>query len=451
MRKINENCKWILPSWIGRAAAVASILLPVVVLGYAQIGHDSDDEAINYLKSPSNDPISKLQRDVESGAVKLKYDPKHGYLPSVLKSLGIPISSQVLVFSKTSFQHTHISPQNPRALYFNDHTYIGWVQGGDYLEISTTDPQLGGVFYLLPQVPDAKPKFKRQTFECLQCHDGSMTRGVPGHIMRSVYARVDGQPDFRAGSYLTSDQSQMEERWGGWYVTGTHGGQRHMGNMFTRNAEHPDEVDRDSGANVTSLKRYFDTTPYLAPGSDIVALMILEHETNIHNLTTRANYQTRIALNYERQLNKELGRGENYRAESTMSRIRSVCDPLIAAILFSKEAPLAGPIKGTTTFATQFTAKGLRDKTGRSLRDLDLGTRLFKYPCSFLIYSDSFNGLPPIAKDYIYTRILQILNGSDSKPEFDHLDAPTRKAILEILTATKPDFAAFAVSRKTQL
>src|SRR5207247_1213252 len=135
--------------------------------------------------------------------------------------------SQTLVFSKTSFQRDFISPQTPRALYFNAHTYIGWVQGAPVLEVATVDPQLGAVFYILNQEPGGKPKFVRQTYECLQCHDSGLTRSIPGHIIRSVYPDAQGQPILSEGTYITTDQSPLKERWGGWYVTGRHGMQRH--------------------------------------------------------------------------------------------------------------------------------------------------------------------------------------------------------------------------------
>jgi hypothetical protein len=429
--------------WQVWTAVTGALLLPAGVLALAQAARPSEDATIDYVKAQPANAITRLQQKLDSGQAKLSWDARHGYLPAVLNALGVPVSSQVLVFSKTSFQHPHISPKTPRALYFNDHSYIGWVQGGDYVEVSTVDPRLGAVFYLLPQEPAPKPKFVRQTYECLQCHDGSMTKGVPGHIMRSVYARVDGQPDFRAGTYLTTDQSPMEERWGGWYVTGTHGGQRHMGNVMSKNADYPDQIDRDAGANLTSLKGLLDTSPYLTPHSDLVALMVLEHEVNVHNLITKAGYETRIALEYERSLNKELGRGDGYRAESTMSRVKSACEPLVQAMLFVKEAPLAGPFKGTSGFAEQFEKMGPKDSQGRSLRQLDLGTRMFRYPCSFLIYSEAFDALPPLAKEYVYRRLAEVLRGRDISPDFAHLTGADRKAILDILTATKPDFADY--------
>jgi hypothetical protein len=436
----------------GRLAlfCLLAVVAPAVGLSYVQLSHDSEDEAINYLKSPSEDPIAKLQEKIDKGQVKLVYDRKHGYLPSILKALGVPVSSQMLVFSKTSFQHAHISPKTPRALYYNDTTFVGWVQGGEVVEIATVDPQLGGVFYVLPNHKSAAPKFLRQTYECLQCHEGAMTKGVPGHIMRSVFARVDGQPEFRAGTYLTTDQSPLEERWGGWYVTGKHGKMRHMGNVFATSADRPEEINRDAGANVTNLNPYLDTSPYLSKTSDIVALMVAEHEANVWNLITRANYQTRIALRYEQMLNKELGRPADYRAESTGSRIKSVAEPLLQAMLFVKEAPLTDQIVSTSGFATHFQTLGPVDKKGRSLRHLDLKTRLFRYPCSFIIYTEAFDGLPKPAKDYIYQRLIDVLTGKDRSETFAHLGDADRQAILEILLDTKPDFAAFQARVKAQ-
>jgi hypothetical protein len=424
-------------------AVLLTILLPAAgIAAYPQSTDDSDDEAIQYTKATPNDAITKLQKAIDSGAVKLDFSSRNGYLQPVLRQLKVPAASQILVFSKTSFQRQLIEPDSPRALYYNDNTYIGWVRGAPYLEVSTIDPQLGTVFYILDQRPAAKPKFIRQTYECLQCHTGAMTQGVPGNIMRSVYARADGQPDFRAGSFITTDQSPLEERWGGWYVTGTHGSMRHMGNVIARGADGEPTLDRERGANVIDLRPFVDTTPYINRHSDIVSLMVIEHQAHVQNLITKANYQTRMALRYEEMLNKELKRPANYRAESTTSRVTSACEPLVRAMLFSEEAKLTAPVRGTSGFAGQFEALGIRDKQGRSLRDLDLNTRLMRYPCSYLIYSDDFNGLPALAKQTVYRRLWEVLDGKDKSPAFANLSDADRAAIREILVDTKPDFAA---------
>jgi hypothetical protein len=423
--------------------AGALLLAPALGLGGRQGTEDWENEAIAYRSSKPDDPITHLQSALDSGKLTLAFDPRRGYLPAVLTALHIPIASQTLVFSKTSFQHELISPDAPRALYFNDETYIGWVQQGPVLEVATVDPSLGAVFYLLPQTKTARPRFVRTNDECLECHGASMTNQVPGLVMRSVYAGPDGQPDFSQGSYLTTDESPIKERWGGWYVTGTHGRQRHMGNAFARRRGDQVDLDTDSGANVTSLANRLDTAPYLAATSDLVALMVMEHQTHLQNLIVKASYQTRIALRYEQALNKELGRPADYRSDSTVSRIASVCDPLVKAMLFCGETRLTDPITGTSGFAQRFSAEGPRDPQGRSLKQLDLKTRLLQYPCSWMIYSPLFDAMPQAARDYVYQRLSNILTGKDGGKDFAQFSDADRKAVLEILTATKPSFAGW--------
>jgi hypothetical protein len=96
-------------------------------------------------------PVERLQRQMESGAVRLEYEAPRGYLDSLLEALEISPLTQTLVFSKTSAQFRLISPRSPRALYFNDDVYVGWVRGGPFIEISTADTEEGAAFYVLPQ------------------------------------------------------------------------------------------------------------------------------------------------------------------------------------------------------------------------------------------------------------------------------------------------------------
>jgi hypothetical protein len=426
------------------------LLLPVLCLAGGQQQDDFDHPAIQYIKQSPDDAITRLQKQIDSGQVHLTYNAHNGYLSSVLAHLRIPVSSQMLVFSKTSFQRELITPHAPRALYFNDSTYIGWVQDGSVVEVATQDPKLGAVFYTLDQNATGHPRFQRQTYECLQCHSGGMTEGVPGYMMRSVYPHIDGQPEFRAGTYLSTDQSPLNERWGGWYVTGKHGAMRHMGNVFAQGDENV-VIDRDKGANRTSLKGLVDTSPYIVPTSDIVALLVAEHQTSIQTLLTKADYYSRMALYDETMLNTELKRPANYHSDSTQSRIQSVCEPLLKAMLFVQEAPLTDAVTGTSGFAEQFADQGPFDRQHRSLHQLDLHRRLLRYPCSYLIYSDAFNALPAEAKTYLYRRLRGILTANDPGKDFVHLSPSDRKAVLEILIDTKPDFAALdkAVSAAT--
>lgn len=419
---------------------LGALLVPAISTAVAQFD-DIDVEPINYSSSVPNNAVSRLQQKLDRGEVKLTRDPVRGYLPSVLKALDIPVSSQGLVWSKTSLQRDWISPRTPRALYFNDEVYVGWVNGGRVLEISAVDPKLGTVFYVVNQAPGEEPKFIRQTHECLSCHGSGLSGGVPGHIVRSVWADATGQPILAAGSFVTNDQSPLEERWGGWYVTGTHGAQRHMGNIITHSAAQAANANLSAGANVTDLSRRFDTSDYLSKHSDLVAVMVLEHQAFVHNLITRAGYETRRALQFEQLLNRDLGRPANFRSDSTTSRIKAGCEPLVKGLLFSKAAPLTFAVKGTSTFAEDFQKQGPRDKQDRSLRELDLQQRLFRYPCSFLIHSEAFDALPPEAKSYVYGRLRDILDGKDTSPDFAHLTAADRTAIREILTETKKEFA----------
>jgi hypothetical protein len=291
-------------------SVLATLILAAVVCGpsLSDSGEPATDDtaqdlATQYLAAAVNDPVARLQGRLDRGEAKLEWYARHGYLRAVLRELGISPASQMLVFSKTSLQRDHISPNAPRAIYYNDRCYVGWVRGGRVLEISAVDPKWGGVFYTLSQEKSDRPRFIRQTYDCLACHASPMTDNIPGHVVRSVFARADGNPDLSAGSFLTTPESAFSERWGGWYVSGTHGDQRHMGNVIARGSDPEALLDRDAGANVSDLRTFVDTTPYLSGHSDIVALMVLEHQTHVHNLLTRANWRTREALRDERRMN----------------------------------------------------------------------------------------------------------------------------------------------------
>lgn len=427
-------------------------LVPFTAIALAQMPSAEDHEAIGYTNATPNDAITRLQQKIDSGQVRLEFDPAHGYLPSVLKNLDIPVSSQGLVFSRTSLQVDRIAPWTPRAVYFNDDVYVGWVQGGPIMEIASADPKLGGVFYTLEQKPTEHPVFERQGQMCLQCHSSSATGGVPGFIVRSVFTDRYGYPVSAIGEGATTDRTPIKDRWGGWYVTGTSGDQRHMGNLMSPMLVHEIAnvktqiagLDYASAENVTDLKSRVNTKPYLAPSSDMVAILVLTHQTYVHNLITNASFEARKAL-YEEQLAVR-ARGDGQPAsghlETTMVRIQSASERLVRGLLFVKEAPLAAPIKGTSSFAADFAVRGPKDARGRSLRELDLTQRIFKYPLSYLVYSDDFDALPGVVKDYVYRRLREVLSGDDKSPEFAHLSDSDRSTILGILEETKPDFAA---------
>jgi hypothetical protein len=424
--------------FLTRLISIKAVLAALCVLAAPAVAAEEfDADPINYSTTQPANRLPQLCK-------KLNHTEAHGYLPSLLSKLDVPLSSQVLVFSKTSFQRERIAPATPRAIYFNDDTYVGYCQDGNVIEIAQSDPNLGSVFYTLDQHERKTPILSRQTDNCLQCHASAMTHQIPGLMVRSVFPDKTGLPIFRAGTFVTTHESPLKERWGGWYVTGKHGEQKHLGNQLWEDQDNgPTPLARGiSPLNVESLNDRLDTSAYLTPHSDIVALMVLEHQAEMHNLITRANFQTRVALRDERTMNEALERPPGTRSDSTLSRIKGACEPLVKYMLFCNEAKLAQPIEGTSTFAADFAARGPKDSRGRSLRDLDLKTRLLRYPCSYLIYSKAFEGLPAEAKEYIYSRLFGILSGGDKSSEFAHLSSEDRAAILGILRQTKNDLPA---------
>lgn len=423
-------------TWALRTLCV-SLTLGSLIAPPVRSQEDFEGPPIEYSKAKPSNPVSQLQERLGRGEVVLKHDSSSGFLQSVLQELQIPISSQSLVFSKTSLQLRRISPETPRALYFNDSVYLGFCQAGDVLELSVADPVLGTVFYTLDQNQSSGiPQFERQTDNCLVCHSSSRTDGVPGHLIRSLMVESSGQPVLSAGSRNVNHTTPLEERWGGWYVTGLHGSQKHLGNLIVSRDAVPDPIENAQGMNETSLEDRFRVDRYLTPHSDIVALMVLEHQVFVHNRITRAIFTTREALHYEAALNEALKNPPGTRLESTTRRIQNAGDRLVEALLFSGEAKILEPISGASGFAAEFSGAGPRDSQGRSLRDLDLTSRMFQFPCSYLIYSDSFRALPREMQSYVWNRIREVLAGNDTSGKFAHLSPVDRKAITEILQET---------------
>jgi hypothetical protein len=427
-----------------RLITVGALLLIIPVIGLALLRIRTSAPAPAAEKTASQAPsgpslpeaIADLQRRIDSGEVKLPIDDKTGYLRALLKELQILPSSQSLVFGKNSAQLFLISPETPRALYFNDDVYVGYVQGAPHIEFASMDPIAGPVFYTLDQGEAAKPQFKKEPTDCLACHDTfDSDKPVPRLLVLSTLSDPKGVALNRS-AIVTNDKSPFIERWGGWYVTGTHGSQRHMGNRFVREPasslgdmrKYAASANLNEGANLTDLSKRFDTTPYLNSHSDIVALMVLGHQTHIHNLITVASF--------------------SLRDKASDSDLKEKGEQLLKAMLFSEAVPLTEPVKGTTNFAAEFSALGPRDSKDRSLHQLDLKQRLLQYPLSYLIYSKSFDALPEAAHDYVYRRLWEVLSGKDQSKEFAHLSLEDRKTILEILQDTKPDFAEFV--KKTQ-
>jgi len=377
--------------------------------------------AIAYQTTRPSDPVARLDERLAGGAATLTFDATSGYLHSVLAELRVPLESQLLVYSKTSFQAPRIGPSNPRALYFNDTVSVGWVRGGEVLEFAAQDPSQGTIFYTLDQ-HEGRPRFTRQLV-CVQCHTWEATLDVPGTFVGSVVTATDGSVLY-VPAYSVDHRTPFDLRWGGWFVTGGHAFPRHLGNALVASGGTIDDAVTPASIHVASLDGRFDPAGYAGAHSDVVALLVVEHQARMLNLITRTGWEARVGADAGHPL-------------------VAIVNELVDYMLFIDEMPLPGPLEGPSPFAHAFEVRGPKDTRGRSLRELDLRTRLMRYPCSYLIYSEPFDALPGAAKEAIYARLWAVLSGAARESRYARLQATDRQAIIEILRDTKAGLPAY--------
>jgi hypothetical protein len=429
---------------------------------FGALRYDNEYPLIGYGERPTHNPIARLQERLDRGQVKLKFVAGRGYLDSLLKALGIDPSSQTLVYSKTSLQFDLIRAATPRAVYFDDDTYVAWIPDTRILEISTMDSALGPVFYTMQNRDPNVAQLDRETSRCLTCHDtfSMMGGGVPRFLFMSSPVSTAGEPLTTEISRDTTDASPLSERWGGWYVTGKPDGLTHLGNIMVSGAVHtvpaaPDllKTKIKRPGTVANLDALFDTKPYLTNQSDIVALLVFEHQVFIEDLITRANYKARTLVARSNDGQSADGLAWDDLPAQARPIVKAMLDPLVKALLLVDATTFPGKVAGSSGFDQWFQSQGPRDPQGRSLRELDLKSHLFRYHLSFMIYSHGFEGLPGYAKDYVYRRLSDILSGRDQSAPYMRISPEERAAALQILTGTKPDFAGFvraaAVTQQT--
>ena len=412
---------------------VVSAWAPVDAQRSGTFRGSSDDPAIRYSTTTTlNNAVVDVNKQLQAGGLQFTFDERSGFLRSALEALRIPVDSQLLVFSRTSLQGKRIGEENPRALFFNDRVALGWVRGGDLLEVAAHDETAGVVFYTLEQRADAAspPQFKR-AFECLGCHLTGNTLGVPGLLM---FSTTRPEPAQFSGIPRHIDHADpFRQRFGGWFVTGSTGSAEHMGNQAAA-------LDARASRELTSVEGLFDSGGYRALSSDIVAHLILTHQAGMTNLLTRAGWEARaVDPALHPQLTPDPGMEERIAL-----MMNGVASEFVDYLFFVDEAKLTNPIRGASGFAERFSGSGPRDQKGRSLYQLDLSSRLMKYPCSYLIYSPAFDALPPLAKDPIYRRMWEVLSGQEQDPRYQSaLSRADRQAIVEILRDTKKDLPPY--------
>ncbi|MDB6138285.1 MAG: hypothetical protein JWO94_1357 [Verrucomicrobiaceae bacterium] len=422
-----------------KACRVAFLLI-VSGLG-VQAENEYENSPVNYSASNPHDAAQALEKAQVQGKVKLDRTDDWSVLHSLLQQFHIPEASQVMVFSKTSKQNNRISPATPRVVYFGDNAYVGYCLGGA-IEVSVIDPRLGPVFYVTdPQADPSDPVRFTRDQSCLSCHGGPFSPDVPGVIVRSVCPSQDGHPITSQGSKVVDTTTPFEERWGGWYVTGRHGGLVHKGNVTAEEAGDKVKTDAAAGQNVMKLDAFFDTSPYPRKTSDIVALMVLEHQTSMQNILTKANQTAMRAMHMQKSLQKELHEPVLDEPVNTARRmIDHGAQDVVDGLLFKDEAALpAGGIEGSSGFQEQFEKNAPHTVEGRSLKDLQLLNRLFKHRCSYMIYSLTFANLVPQLKTTVFKGLWAALQGQDPQKRYAYLSASERRNIARILVETLPD------------
>jgi len=380
---------------------------------------------IQYAERPTTDRVATLNQSLSQRGRSLQRDARTGYLLPVLEALGVPVESQMLVFSKTGVQRAYTSPRNPRALFFNESVAVAYLPGAPVIELAAHDAQQAVVFYTVDQTA-AAPAFVRRT-SCLTCHESASTLNVPGMIARSNVVADDGTVMPQAGGNDVNHRTPHPDRWGGWFVTSEgvaapYAQRAHAGNITF------------SGRGNTSSQVFIDwinsapeTRGYLSSSSDIVSLLVFDHQVRAINLMTRLNWESRVAAS-------------EGRASVSDGAVRGLVNELADYLLFAGEVPPTVPLTPLRGFAERLERSAPKDRQGRSFGQLSLENRLLRYPCSYMVYSEAFDGLSPAVKQAVYRRILEILSGNEAPSARLRLNNDDRRAILEILRETKADF-----------
>jgi len=386
---------------------------------------DIDGPPHYYRTRTPQDRFTRAMEAIENDP-HLDRSSEKAFLSSFLKILGVPASSQMLVFSTTSLQINLISPSNPRAIYFSEDIYVGYVPGGR-IEVLALDPELGAIFYIfdIPREQSSPIRFERST-RCMHCHASEDTGYVPGLLIKSVAPAPRGGGSLDSFRRLQSGHGvPFADRFGGWHVTGKHGITNHWGNLIGRFVN--GEITREP--NPPGVK--YQWAKYPVETSDILPHLLHEHQVGFVNRVVEAGYRARTAL--------FLSNG-NKITPAQEAELDEQAKIVTRYLLFADEVPLpGGGVDPDATYKTDFLADRRATSEGLSLKDLDLKTRLFKHRCSYMIYSAIFQELPGVLKNRVYQRLKAALKETPANEEFKYLPAAERRAIRGILKATLPE------------
>lgn len=381
-------------------------------------------EPHDYLNHAPKDRFAGILKKIQEGILQLDTRDDKTFLRSLMLALDIPISSQILVFSASSLQSEIINPQNPRALYFNEDTYLGFVPGGK-VEVISMDPTHAAMFYIFDRLQPGGPvPTISRSQKCFNCHAGSATRRVPGLIAESLLPMASGAS---LETYRRDEQGHqipLEQRFGGWHLTGEHHLNPTHANLMgvTIGAGRFDKVPTEPG-------QMWELDRHLLPTSDILPHLVHEHQLGFENRVFHAAYLVRQLRGGER----------GPLPSSAKPELEKLADELARYILFTDEAKLPrNGIKGDETFMRDFARNRRATRDGLSLKDFDLKTRLFKHRASYMLYTESWQKLPTELKDRVYYKMAEALREQNAITMGAHLPSSEKRAIRTILKETLP-------------
>ena len=360
--------------------------------------------------SGRRDRVSRLLDAVGRGEISVEAPDELGFLRKLLAALEVPVSSQMLVMTATSLQKQMISPRRPRALYFNEDTYVGYVPGGR-VEILSLEEDEGLHLGIFDRAVTGRMPTLRHNENCLTCHQPPELGGAVGLVIESVVPTIHGGGMRAYRREQTGHGIPLGERFGGWLLTDAPDFP-HQGNRIV---DLSGESPRD---RILKPGELYPWSQYPVATSELLPQLLQEHQAGAINRCAVAAQRLAATRERARVLAEEA---------RTLARY----------FLFADEAPLPPGVQASAEYGAAFAANR-RAVGGAALKDLDLQTRLLKYRCSYMIYTPAFTGLPEDLRVATLGEIARALR--TSAPEYAYLPATEKGTLRAILTATVPGF-----------
>lgn len=376
----------------------------------------------DYWKHPLKDNFSLWLEKVAKGEAEVPGGNEIEVMRGYFKIFGVPESSQMFVYSATSRQRV-ISPYRPRALYFSDDLYIGYVSGGR-IEVASVDPEVGPVFRIF-DFPRGGAKATinvDRSDRCMQCHAGHDNNQLPKLVIDSVIVNDAGGSLETWRTVKFGHDVPLAERFGGWHLTGGIRLPNNHANQIGKLREGKLDIRENLAGTLFRLENF------PLPTSEALPMLLLDHQAGFVNLLTEAVYKVRELTAPDH--------GPLTPADEKELDLHAA--GIVSYLLFQKEAKLPPTgVTGDPAYLKAFAENRRATADGLSLKDFDLKTRLFRHRCSYMIYTDQWAKLPPLVKDRCW-KYLQRLLAEGGNGVASWIPGTERTAIRRILKATLP-------------